>query len=265
MRVAASVTLLFRELPILERFAAARACGFDGVEIQRLYEGDPQEMARAARDAGLEVVLVNVGLGDFLDGGPGLSGVPGREDAFREALEAALAAAAELSAHHVHLGPSRIPDGVAAADCHRVYADNVRLALHLSRAGGTSLLIEGMNPVDVPTALLPNVAAAAAAVNAGDSPRLGLQFDLYHIAMAGQDPVEQYQRHHALVRHVQFADAPGRHEPGTAQLDIPGTLRAIRDAGYQGWVGAEYRPLGATADRLAWLPILRAFTPEAEA
>lgn len=258
MRLSASISMLFRELSILDRFAAAHACGFEGVEIQRLAEGNPSAMARAARDAGIAVVLVNVASGDFLEGGPGLSGVPGREDRFRLELEAALEAAGVLGAHYVHLGPSRIPEGASPDECRRVYHRNARLALRLSRATGSSLLVEAMNPVDVPTALLPSVDAAADVVRAIAHPRCGLQFDVYHTAMGGDNPVEAYVRHRALVQHVQFADVPGRHEPGTGRLDIPAILRAVSDARYDGWFGAEYRPLADTHAGLGWLHALRA-------
>ena len=253
MQLSASVSFMFRELPLLERFAAARAAGFAGVEIQGLAEGDVDEMARAARDAQLQVVLINVGSRDYATGGDGLSGVPGREDAFRESLEHALDAAATLGALQVHLGPSRIPAGVSRDDCLHTYLANVRLALCLSRAKGTSLLIEAMNRVDAPTALLADLRQAADVVRCLGSQRLGLQFDVYHTAMNGADPVEAFTHVRAIARHVQFADVPGRHEPGTGSLDIPAILQAIGRSGYAGWYGAEYHPQRSTVESLAWL------------
>jgi len=258
MQLSASISFMFRELPILERFGAARAAGFAGVEIQRLAEGDVREMARAAREAGIEVVLVNVGSGDYATGGNGLSGVPGAEDAFRESLELALAAAATLGARHVHLGPSRIPQGMERNECLRTYLANVRLALCLSRAAGTSLLVEAMNRVEAPTALLADMHAAADVVQVVASPRLRLQCDLYHLAMNGDDPLAMFMRYQGTIRHVQFADVPGRHEPGTGTLDIPAQLSAIERCGYDGWYGAEYHPLHTTAESLGWMTTLTA-------
>lgn len=254
-RLAASVSFLFRELPVTARFAAARAAGFDGVEVQRLLElDDVAAAAAAARAAGVAVVLVNVPSGDFVEGGDGLSGVPGREAAFEQALERALAAAQALGARYVHLGPSRVPAGVAREACLGTYHANVRTALGVSRAAGVTLLVEAMNPVEHPTALFPTVDAAAACVRAVAHARFGLQFDVYHAAMAGDDPVAAFARHRALVRHVQFADAPGRHEPGTGALDLPGILGALRGQGYAGWIGAEYAPAAPTAATLGWMP-----------
>jgi hydroxypyruvate isomerase len=252
MRLSASVTLLWRELPLLDRFAAARRAGFRGVEIQRLHEGDPAEMARAARDAGVQVVLVNCGMADYVQGGLGLSGVPGCEAAFQEAVASVIEAAAVLGARHIHLGPSRIPEGVGAEACRATYLANIRTALALSRALAASLVIEAMNAVDAPTALVTDIRDAHRLARAVDSKRLGLLFDVYHIAMAGGDPVALYRQLQGAVRHVQFADAPGRHEPGTGTLDIAGILTAIHRSGYAGWFGAEYVPAATTKEGLGW-------------
>jgi hydroxypyruvate isomerase len=137
-----------------------------------------------------------------------------------------------------------------------VYDANIQLALQLSRSTEASLLIEAMNPVDVPAALVPSSDAAAAVIDAHRDPRLGLQFDIYHTAMGREEPLSVFARHAALVRHVQFADAPGRHEPGTGRLNIPEILGGIARAGYAGWYGAEYRPSGVTSDGLGWIATL---------
>jgi hydroxypyruvate isomerase len=257
MRLSASVTFMFTEHPLLERFAAAREAGFDGVEIQRLAEGNAAEMARAAREAGVDVVLVNVPSGDWASGGPGLSGVPGREDAFREAFGEALEAATLLGARHIHLGPSRLPKGATPDECLAVYLSNVRVALGMSRAASASLLVEAMNPVDAPTALFSSTAAAAGAVRTVGDACFGLQFDIYHAAMNGDDPVATFAAHRPLVRHVQFSDVPGRHEPGSGRLDIPAILAGIVHAGYAGWAGAEYWPSTSTEASLGWMDAVR--------
>lgn len=258
LRFSASVSFMFTELPLLERFAAARRAGFDGVEIQRLSDGDPQEMRRAADDAGVDVVLVNVGSGDYPTGGNGLSGVPDRCQEFRDALERAVAAAQTLGASRVHLGPSRVPVGVARDSCLTTYLSNARLALALTRPTGITLLVEAMNRTDSPTALFADVDSAAAVVRALHHPRLGLQFDVYHCAMNSEDPIVAFTRHREIVRHVQFADVPGRHEPGTGTLDLPAILRSLRARGYTGWLGAEYQPIGGTAESLGWMTAVAA-------
>jgi len=257
MQLSASISFMFRELPLLERFAAARTVGFEGVEIQRLAEGNVDEMARAARDAGIEVVLINAAAGDYTAGGDGLSGVPGLEEAFRESIEQALDAAVTLGAHHVHLGPSRIPAGQHRDECLRTYVANIRLALSLSRAARTSLLIEAMNRVEAPTALVADPQQGADIVRSIGSPRLALQFDVYHAAMNGAHPVDTFRQVQPVVGHVQFADVPGRHEPGTGALDLPSILAAIAQCGYGGWFGAEYHPQRSTRESLGWMSALQ--------
>lgn len=242
---------------MLERFARARTAGFEGVEIQRLSEGDPAEMARAAREAGVTVVLVNVPSGDFTAGGAGWSGVPGREGEFLEALRGALDAARVLGATAVHLGPSRVPQGTTREECLRCYLANVQAALVLSRATGLMLLVEAMNTEESPTALFADTPSAACCVQEVRHPRFRQQFDIYHSAMSGESPVAAFTAVRSLVHHVQFSDVPGRHEPGTGRLDLPGIVGALGDAGYTGWLGAEYRPRGGTLEGLGWMDAVR--------
>ena len=185
MRFSASIAMLFNELPVAERFAAARTAGFDGVEIQSLAVANPSELARAAQDAGIDVVLVNVGPNDYATGGLGLSGVPGREGEFRSAVEDTLAAARRLGARLVHLGPSRVPPGVGRDACLATYRDNIEMALDLAAGTGSDIVIEAMNRVDHPSALNNDVDQAADLIRRGFLGRIGLQFDVYHTAMNG--------------------------------------------------------------------------------
>jgi hydroxypyruvate isomerase len=252
-RFSTSISFMFRELPLLDRFAAAKAAGFDGVEIQVLGEGNPGQMAAAARAAGIQVVLVNVDLGDYLQGGPGLSGVPGQEATFRAAANQAFAAALRLGAAFVHLGPSRIPDGVSREQCLETYIDNARTALKLAKGAPFQLLLEPMNPVDAPTGLFTDIDEAADMLRGALGSQIGLLFDLYHLTTAGTDPVAAAARHRDLIRHVQFSDAPGRHEPGTGTIDFPAAFAALKAAGYSGWFGAEYFPSRATVDTFGWM------------
>jgi hydroxypyruvate isomerase len=252
MRFSASLTLLFHEVPLPARFAAAASAGFRGVELQRLEGVDPGELAAAARAAEVEVVLINAPVGDYAEGGAGLSGVPGREAAFRAGVAEALAAARLMGAAFVHLGPSRVPPGATRAACLAAYETNLEAALAMRSATDPVFLVEAMNRVDAPTALLADVDEAAAIVGGRFRGRLGLQFDIYHTAMNGRDPAEAFRSHASLVRHVQFADAPGRHEPGTGAIDFAAAFGALAACGYPGWVGAEYRPSGTTPASLGW-------------
>ncbi|MFN0180902.1 MAG: hydroxypyruvate isomerase family protein [Gemmatimonadales bacterium] len=256
IRFSTSVSLMFRELPLLDRFAAARAAGFEAVEIQVIDEGDPAAMAASARAAEIPVLLVNVHLADFRAGGPALSGVPGREAAFRDAFAATLDAATLLGARLIHLGPSRIPEGQTREACLDVYRNNLRFAVERAAGHPAALVIEPLNTVETPTILLSSLDQAADLIGeVGGS--IGIQYDLYHATLNGLDLVETYQRHHGLIRHIQFADAPGRQEPGTGTVDFPRILTHLRTHGYRGFAGAEYFPARATAETLGWLPRFR--------
>lgn len=253
LRFSTSVSVMFRELPVLERFAAARAAGFEGVEIQNLAEAPPQAMADAARAAGVSVVLINVGMGDFPAGGSGLVGVPGQEAAFRDAFAAALEAASILGAAHVHLGPSRVPAGVAREACLAVYRSNLAAAVRMAEGHAARLLIEPINPVDNPAIVLRDIPQALELIADVGGGRIGLMFDIYHAAMNGLDLPATFRQTEPWISHIQFADAPGRHEPGTGRLDFPAIFGAIEASAYRGWVGAEYLPSTNTADSFGWL------------
>lgn len=263
LKTGASVSMMFRELVLADRFRAAADAGFDGVEIQFIDEGDPVAIARAARAASIPVALINLPLGDLMTGGDGLSGVPGREIEFAAAAERGLAAAGELGATFVHIGPSRIPAGSARSDSLATYARNVDTALAIADRMGlqATLLIEQSNPTDFPGALFATIDEAAAMVRQVENPRFALLFDLYHVAMAGGDIAAAWGAYGNLSPHAQFSDAPGRHEPGTGRIDICAAIAAIHASGYRGWFGAEYRPAGTTIEGLGWLTEWRRQAP----
>lgn len=259
MKISGSVSMMFREYPLLDRFAAAADAGFDGVEIQFIDEGAPAEMARAANAANIPVVLINLPLADLLTGGPGLSGVPDREEEFAAAAARGLEAAMHLNARFVHVGPSRMPHGSKRKDCLSAYVANISKALDLARAVGFEgvLLAEPMNRVEMPDALFASIDEAAAIVREVNDQRFALLFDIYHVAMNGDDIAGAWDAHGALAPHLQFSDIPGRHEPGTGSLEFNASFAHIHKAGYKGWYGAEYRPRATTIGGLDWLVAMR--------
>lgn len=257
-RFSTSVSLMFREFAMPERFAQAKAASFEGVEIQFLAEGEPSEMASAAEAAGIGVCLINVGMGDYMAGGAGLSGVPGREAMFRSEFASALDAAEVLGARFVHLGPSRVPTGVDRIACLDTYRRNIDHAVAAAAQRGSTarLLVEPMNRVDAPDALINDIDDGAALIRAAYEGVIGLQFDIYHVAMNGHDPVEAYARHRDIAAHVQFSDIPGRQPPGDGTLDFTSIFAGIESHGYDGLFGAEYMPRRPTLETLGWMPRL---------
>lgn len=256
IRISTSITFCFRELPLAERFAAAREVGVDGVELQSLEGHDPAPLAEAACAAGMPVALLNVELGDLMSGGPGLSCVPGREEAFLKAVNDALDAADLLDAQAVHLGPGRALDFATRDRCLATYKANVRAAVALAE-GRRPLLIEAMNTKEIPDVIPSGLAEAAAVIEDDLTGLVGLQFDLYHAALNGEDIPAALAAQAHLIRHIQFSDVPGRHQPGTGSIDFPRALQAIKAMGYQGWIGAEYMPEGPSAASFGWLSPFR--------
>jgi hydroxypyruvate isomerase len=248
--LSANISVLFREIPLLERFAAARAAGFPTVEIQIPYEHSASTLTRAARAADVQVILINAPMGED----PrtyGTACLSDRAAAFRGELERAADYAQALGARMVNVLAGRTEPQEQPAAISRLTA-NLALAAEVLERAGASALLEVINPINAPGYCVADFDLATRILEAGDA-RVGLQFDVYHAAMLGLNPAQAFARLLAHIRHVQFADSPGRHEPGSGSLDFAAIFRTIRDSSYQGWVGAEYHPAGATLAGLGWM------------
>lgn len=252
MKFSTSITTMFREWPSLERPARAKAAGFDAIEIQIL-DVPARDMAKAAKDAGVEIVLINTGLGDLRDGGPGLSGVPGREQAFAEEIIRTIESASILGCKQIHAGPSRLAPGTSRIDALKTYRENLLAAGERAGKVGIRLLIEPINPTDLPSALLSDVREGAQLIRDHLMGCVGLQFDIYHVAMCGEDVASAFADVMDVVEHIQFSDMPGRVEPGAGTLDFASIFEAIVGLHYRGWFGAEYTPRKPTLESLVWL------------
>jgi hydroxypyruvate isomerase len=248
-RLAANLSTMFGEHPVAGRVAAAQAAGFAHVEMQFPY-GHVPSLSAALAATGVAMVLVNAPPGDWAAGERGLAALPGRRDDFRRSVAEALAAAEALGAGLVHL-MAGITDDPAADE---TYAANLAWAAAQDRS--RRFTIEPLNPVDMPGYHLASFDHAARVLDAVGAPNLGLQFDAYHARrIAGDvagDVAGVWARHGYRASHVQIADAPGRHEPGTGAIDLTGFLARLAADGYPGAVGAEYVPAGETRAGLGW-------------
>jgi hydroxypyruvate isomerase len=252
-RFAANLGFLFPELAFAERFGAAAAAGFAGVEFAQPYAHDPRELAELLEANGLEMVLFNLPMGDAKAGDFGIACLPGREAEFREGVGRAVDYARALGSERVNCIAGKLPPGLDAAGARATLVANLRHAAgELARAGLT-LLLEPINTVDAPGFAVPRPADGAAVLAEVGAANAGLQYDIYHAAMMGDDPVDGLGRYAPVIRHVQFADAPGRHEPGTGKVDIAGCFARLDALGYAGWTAAEYRPGRATVETLGWM------------
>ena len=246
-KFAANLTLLFTEYPLTNRFDAARRAGFDGVELLIPYDTPAPELARALRDSGLSLVLINTPAPDWAAGDRGLAALPGREAAFRDSFELSLDYAAHLSPDHIH-----IMAGLASgAKAHATYLRNLSWAT--TRAPQQSLTIEPINPIDMPGFFLNDFDQAVDILDQIKAPNLSLQFDAYHAHHITGDMPATWARHRHRTRHIQIAGTEGRHEPTGGAIDYPAFFALLDAQGYTGHVSAEYLPAAKTEDGLGWL------------
>ena len=252
LRFCANLGFLFPELPFLDRFAAASRAGFAGVEFASPYEYPAAELRTLLRDNGLTQVLINSPAGNRAAGERGFACLPGRETQYRDSVMQALDHAAALDCRLVHVmagvPPADLPYDTALA----LYAANLAWAAERAVAAGVRLVIEPLNPRDAPGYLLRTQEQGAAIVAAIGRDRLGLQFDLYHCQTAQGDVTTRLAALMPVIGHMQLADVPGRHEPGTGEIGWEFVFRRIDELGYAGWIGCEYAPLGDTVEGLAW-------------
>ncbi len=251
-RFAVNVGFLYRELPLEGRFRAAREDGFEAVESA--WPAEPEVFARGVAEAGLRVALLNVAAGDLEAGERGHANDPGAIERWREDLLAALRLAGRVRCPTLNVLAGNDVAGVSAAEQWATLRSNLEWALPLAAGEGRRLVVEMLNPHDTPAYLVTDVATARELVEPLAEAGLRLQLDTYHAARIGLDAVAAFRELAPRVGHVQVADAPGRHEPGSGDIDWPSFFAALAAHGYDGAVGLEYHPATATREGLAWLP-----------
>ncbi len=258
MKIAANISLLFTELPLLARIQAAAVAGFDGVEIQFPYELPAVQLKEALARAGLPLRLINLPAGDLMHGGSGLAAVPARQAEFDAARQEALSYAAMVRPACVNVLAGRLAEGVSREQALACLIANLRQTAEAFAVLGIQVLCEAINPLDMPGFLLNTPQQLDEVLRAVNHPNLLAQFDVYHMARQGLDIPAGLQLLAGRIGHVQFADCPGRGEPGSGQLDFAPLLQALQASGYHGWLGAEYKPTLPTEQTLAWLPAWQA-------
>lgn len=256
-RFAANLTFLFTELPFLDRFEAAARAGFRGVEFHYPYAVDPAEIRGRLDAHDLTPVLMNIRSGDQARGEWGFAGIPGRENTFRLCVIEAIQYALRVGIRQINCIAGVKPAGVDVRTCELKLIDNVRLAAEEFAKAGLTLNLEALNTRDVPGFLISNTRDAMRLINEIGAVNVMLQYDWYHMQImegARTNALADTMRLLLpMIGHIQFADAPGRHEPGTGQIDFPALFAHVDAIGYEGWVSAEYRPSGKTEDSLGWM------------
>jgi hydroxypyruvate isomerase len=251
-KFAANLTLLFNELPFLDRFAAARAHGFDAVEFLFPYAFEPEQIARRLARYALRLVLFNLPPGDWNAGERGIACDPRRIDDFNDSLELALEYAQELQVRQLHCMSGLLPPNVPREKAHATLVDNLSYACERARGFGIDILVEPLNHFDVPGYFLTSSAQAKALIDEVGAGNLFLQYDIYHMQRMEGELATTLRALMPLIRHIQVADHPGRHEPGSGEIDYRYLFGLLDELGYAGWVGAEYHPRGDTAAGLNW-------------
>ena len=259
-RFAANLSMMYAELPFLERFGAAAADGFTAVEFLFPYEWPAATLAALLAEHRLQQVLFNAWPGDFARGERGIGGLPGREAEFRSGFERALDYAAALGCPRVHVMAGLVPAGGARADMRPTYLANLAWAAGRAAEANVDVLIEPINTRDIPGYFLNRQDEAHAVIAEVGSPRLKVQMDLYHCQIVEGDVAMKLRSYlpTGRVGHLQIAGVPLRHEPDEGEVHYPYLFDVIDELGYDGWIGCEYRPAAATSAGLGWLRRARA-------
>ena len=249
-RLAANVSTLFKELSFLERFAAARRAGFRAVEYQYPYEFAAEDVAAAAREAGVQVVLHNMPPGDAQRGEHGTACLPGREARFRDDLERAIGYARAAGCASLHCLAGVAPQDASAA--HATYVANLKYAADRLRREGMRALLEPLSARTLPGCFLTGSAQAVRVLDEAGAANVLLQYDIFHMQVMEGNLAATIERLLPRIGHMQLADAPERNEPGSGEINFEFLLGHVDRLGYAGWVGCEYNPLGDTVQGLKW-------------
>ena len=252
----ANLTMLFNEVPFLDRFQAAAGAGFKGVEFLFPYAFDKDAIAERLDKHGLVQVLHNLPAGDWDAGERGIACHPDRVGEFRDGVGRAIEYATALGCKQLNCLAGIAPAGVDAEKVHATFVANLRFAAARLEEAGIRLLVEPINTFDIPGFHLNRTAQAIALIEEVGSPNLWLQHDVYHMQRMEGELANTITRHLPRIAHMQIADTPGRHEPGTGEINYAWLFRFIDQLGYDGWIGCEYKPAAGTREGLGWIKAL---------
>ncbi|KLN59715.1 hydroxypyruvate isomerase [Kiloniella spongiae] len=256
-RFAANLSMLFTEIPFLDRFRAAKDAGFEGVEFLFPYEWSKQDLKARLDYTGLEQVLFNLPAGNWGKGERGIAALPGRESEFLHSVELALEYADHLNCRKLHIMAGVCPEGETLESCFEVYLANLAYACEQAQAANIMVLIEPLNTRAFPGYLLSHQAQARKIIDHIAMPNLKLQMDLYHAQIMEGDLSVLIRHQMDYVGHIQIAGVPDRHEPSDGEINYGWIFSELLKAKYDGWVGCEYTPKTDTKSGLGWLDTAR--------
>lgn len=252
-KFAANLTMLFNEVPFPQRFEAATRAGFSAVEYMFPYQEDIDGIARALREFKLTQALFNLPAGDWAAGDRGIAVDAARREEFRAGVQQAVDLARRFGCRRLNCLVGKRSDAIPPEEQWACVVDNVRFAAAALDRAGMMLLVEPVNTYDIPGFFLSSSARAVQLLEDAAAANARLQYDVYHMQRMEGNLVQTMRKLQQWIGHVQVADAPDRHEPGTGEINFPFVLRALDGIGYEGYVGLEYRPSGRTEDSFGWI------------
>ncbi len=253
LNFSANLSLLFTEADLIDRFKAAKNAGFEAVEIQSPYSLSAEIIKNTLEEQQLKLVLFNVDADDLLQRGEGLACVPEKRTQFRQAITETLDYAKLLKPEAINVLPGRCFNEKRKQDYLKTFKENLIFAVEAFARLGIKTVFEAINSHDMPGFIIHNGQQMLDILDQLNHPKLFMQYDIYHAQMMGDQPDEFIARHATKIGHIQFADCPGRGQPGTGHINFERIFRAIEKSGYSGWIGAEYKPVGTTSESLDWL------------
>jgi hydroxypyruvate isomerase len=256
-KFAANISMLFTEVPFLERFKNAANAGFKGVEFQSPYLFSASDIKQQLDQHDLKVVLHNLPAGDWDAGERGIACLPDRIEEFRLGVAKAIEYAKTLGAPQVNCLAGIAPAGVDSAKLHNTFISNLQYASAELKKEKIRLLIEPINIFDVPGFYLSKTQQALEIINDVNSDNLFVQYDIYHAQRMEGELVNTLEKNLSRIGHLQIADNPGRNEPGTGEINYQNLFKMIDQIGYSGWIGCEYKPLNKTELGLNWIQDLQ--------
>lgn len=251
LQFSANLSFLFAEHDFLDRFGAAARAGFSGVEFHFPYAHEKAVLAEVVMTSGVEVVLFNLPAGNWAAGDRGIACHPERKAEFQDGVGRAIEYAEALGCTRLNCLAGAVPPGLTFRErALETLVDNLRFAAAVTQRAGIRLMMEPLNTRDTSGYLVPTTSAALQVLDAVDSKNLFLQYDVYHAQVMEGDLARTLEQNIARIGHIQIADNPGRHEPGTGEINFPFLFARLQQLGYPGWVGCEYAPSGGAGDTL---------------
>ena len=256
LNFSANLSMMFQEYPFLDRFSAAAKAGFKAVEYVGPYAYTVTEIVMRLQENGLQQVLFNLPAGNWEKGERGIACLPDRKVEFRESVKLAIGFAHELKCPRINCLAGIAPQGASKADLWNTLTDNLNFAAEALAAESIVLLVEPINYFDMPGYVLNTSADGVKAIAACGHPNIKLQYDIYHMQRMEGELATTLTKLMPIIGHIQIADNPGRHEPGTGEINYQFIFDHLRKLKYENWIGCEYKPIGKTEDGLKWMKAL---------